>query len=150
MQFAQNAFTSAKLAQQVCKGFYSSEGWKELYADTAKPNKDGAFEKVKLFIGPDQTPEQRSTLFMCKKFVEACEEVHPDYDFSYWKQKGVVQVMLDGKKTKLAKMFPTSPTVDETMVRWELTTVVKFNKAKIRSTFKKLVIDPIDATEWCL
>ena len=58
--------------------------------------------------------------------------------------------MWEGKKTKLAKMFPTSSTVDETMVRWELTTVVKFNKAKILSTFKKLVIDPIDATEWCL
>ena len=47
-------------------------------------------------------------------------------------------------------MFPTSATVDETMVRWELTMVVKFNKAKILAAFKALVIDPIDATEKCL
>jgi len=70
MQFAQNAFTSAKLAQKVCKGLFN-EGidgakgtWTELYADTAKPNRDGTFDQVKLFVGPDQTPEQRSTLFM--------------------------------------------------------------------------------------
>ena len=150
MQFTQNSFTSAKLAQQVVKGLHSSEGWKEPFADTAKPNKDGTFEKVKLFIGPDQTPEQRSTLFMCKKLVEACEKVHPDFDFSFWKQKGAVQVVLDGKKVNLAKMFPTSPNVDETMVRWELATVCKFDKAKIPSTFKNLVIDPLDAREWCL
>ena len=150
MQFAQNSFTSAKLAQQVVKGLHSSEGWKELFADTAKPNKDGTFEKVKLFIGPDQTHEQRSTLFMRKKLVEACEKVHPDFDFSFWKQKGVVQVVLDGKKVSFAKMCPTSPNVDETMVRWELATVCKFDKAKILSTFRILVIDPIDATEWCL
>ena len=81
MQCAKKPFTSAKLAQQVVKGLHSSEGWKELFADTAKPNKDGTFKKVKLFIGPDQTPEQRSTLFMCKKLVEACEKVHPDFDF---------------------------------------------------------------------
>ena len=135
MQFAQNAFTSAKLAQQVCKGLQSSDGhWKELYAVTAKPNRDGSFENVKLFVGPDQTPEQRATLFMLTKIAEACEQVHPDHEFSYWKQKGFVQVVWEGKKTKLAKMFPTSSTVDETMVRWELTMVVKFNKAQILET----------------
>ena len=149
MQFVQNAFTSVKLAQQVVKRLHSSDGWKELFADTAKPNKDGNFEKVKLFIGPDQTPAQRSILFMCKKFVDACAKVHTDSDFSYWKQKGVVQVVLDGKKVNLAKMFPTSPNVDETMVRWEISTVGKFNKAKILSVFKTLIIDPIDAAEWC-
>ena len=66
MQFAQNAFTSAKLAQQVCKGLYSSDGWK-VFADIAKQNKDGSSKIVKLFIGPDQTPEQRSTLFMFRR-----------------------------------------------------------------------------------
>ena len=121
-----------------------------MVADTAKANKTKEFEEVKLFIGRGQTPDQRSTLFKCKKFVDACAKVHPDFDFSFWKQKGVVQVVLDGKKVSLAKMFPTSPNVDETMVRWELTTVCKFDKAKILSTFKTLVIDPIDATEWCL
>ena len=87
---------------------------------------------------------------MQKQFVEACEQVHPEQEFTYWKAKGIVQVVWDGRKTKLAKMFPTSDTVDETMVRWELTKVVKFKKAEILAAFKALVIDPIDATEWCL
>ena len=53
MQFAQNAYTSAKLAQQVCKGLYVDGTWKAIYAETAKPNRDGSFEQVKLFVGPD-------------------------------------------------------------------------------------------------
>ena len=108
IEFAQNAFTSAKLAQKVCKGLFN-EGidgakgtWTELYADTAKPNREGNFDQVKLFVGPDQTPEQRSTLFMLKKIVEACEKVHPQSEFSFWKAKGVVQVIWEGKK----KYFP--------------------------------------------
>ena len=104
MQFAQNAFTFAKLAQKVSKGLFN-EGidgakatWTELYADTAKPNREGNFDQVKLFVGLDQTPEQRPTLFMLQKFVEACEKVHPQSEFSFWKAKGVVQVIWEGKK----------------------------------------------------
>ena len=109
MQFAQNAFTSAKLVQKVRKGFFN-EGidgakgtWTELYADNAKPNREGNFDQVKLFVGPDQTPEQRSTLFMLNKIVEACEKVHPQSEFSFWKAKGVVQVIWEGKKKILPK-----------------------------------------------
>ena len=124
--------------------------WRSFYADTAKPDKDGSFEKVKLFIGPDQTPEQRATLYMLKKFVEACEKIHPENKFSFWKAKGAVQVVWDGKKKQLSKMLPTSATVDESMVQWDPTMVTKFKKAEILAVFKSLVIDPIDATEWCL
>ena len=152
MQFAQNAFTSAKLTKQVVKNLQTSDGWLELYAETAKPNKEGNFEKVKLFIGPDQTPEQRSSLFMCKKFVAACAIVHSDREFTFWNQKGVVQVAIDGKKVALAKMLPTSPAVDKTMVRWDNSTVAKLliNKELVLTKFEEQVLDPLEATEWCL
>ena len=151
MQVAQNAFTSAKLAKQVVSNLKTSDGWLELYAETAKPNKEGNFEKVKLFIGPDQTPEQRSSLFMCKKFVAACA-IHSDKEFTFWKQKGVVQVAIDGKKVALAKMLPTSPAVDKTMVRWDNSTVAKLliNKELVLTKFEEQVLDPLEATEWCL
>ena len=154
MQFSQNAYTSAKLAKQVCTNLKTKDGWLELFADTAKPNKDGTFERVKLFMGPDQTPEQRSSLFMCKKFVAACVSVHHDKVFSFWKQKGVAQVLdpLDGKKYAVAKMLPTSPTVDRSMVRWDNDSVAKhlINKELVLSAFEEQVLDPLEATEWCL
>ena len=152
MQFAQNAFTSATLAKQVVSNLKTSDGWLELYAETAKPNKEGNFEKVKLFIGPDQTPEQRSSLFMCKKFVAACAIVHSDKEFTFWKQKGVVQVAIEGKKVALAKMLPTSSAVDKTMVRWDNSTVTKLliNKELVLTKFEEQVLDPLEATEWCL
>ena len=83
MQFAQNAYTSAKLAQQVCKGLFVDGSWTAIYAETAKPDRDGNFEKVKLFIGPDQSPVEKTTHFMLKKFVEACEKVHPEHEFTF-------------------------------------------------------------------
>ena len=150
MQFAQNAYTSAKLAQQVCKGLYIDGTWTAIYAETAKPNRDGNFEQVKLFIGPDQSPIEKTTHFMLKKFVEACEKVHPDCEFTFWKARSVVQVVWEGKKKVLSKMLPTSAAVDETMVQWDPAMVNKFKKAEILAAFKNLVIDPIDATEWCL
>ena len=150
MQFAQNAYTSAKLAQQVCKGLFVDGSWTAIYAETAKPDREGNFEKVKLFIGPDQSPIEKATHFMLKKFVEACEKVHPEHEFSFWKARGVVQVVWEGKKKVLSKMLPTSAAVDETMVQWDPTMVNKFKKAEILAAFKNLVIDPIDATEWCI
>ena len=150
MQFAQNAYTSAKLAQQVCKGLFVDGSWTAIYAETAKPDREGNFEKVKLFIGPDQSPIEKATHFMLKKFVEACEKVHPEHEFTFWKARGVVQVVWEGKKKVLSKMLPTSAAVDETMVQWDPTMVNKFKKAEILAAFKNLVIDPIDATEWCI
>ena len=47
-------------------------------------------------------------------------------------------------------MLPTASAVDETMVQWDPVMVKKFKKAEILAAFKNLVIDPIDATEWCL
>ena len=47
-------------------------------------------------------------------------------------------------------MLPTSATVDESMVQWDPTVVHKFKKAEILAVFKPLVIDPVDAIEWCL
>ena len=47
-------------------------------------------------------------------------------------------------------MLPTSATVDEAMVQWDHTMVHKFRKAEILAVFKTLVIDPVDAIEWCL
>ena len=87
---------------------------------------------------------------MLKKFVEACEKVHPECEFTYWKARSVVQVIWEGKKKVLSKMLPTSAAVDETMVQWDPAMVNKFKKAEILAAFKKLVIDPIDATEWCI
>ncbi len=40
MQFVQNAFTCAKLAKQVTFNFKTKEGCSEIYADTAKPDKE--------------------------------------------------------------------------------------------------------------
>ena len=87
---------------------------------------------------------------MLKKFVEACEKVDPEHEFTFWKAKSVVQVVWEGTKKVLSKMLPTSAAVDETMVQWDPTMVNKFKKAEILAAFKNLVIDPIDATEWCI
>ena len=87
---------------------------------------------------------------MLKKFVEACETVHPELEFSFWKARAVVQVIWEGKKKVLSKMLPTASAVDETMVQWDPVMVKKFKKAEILAAFKNLVIDPIDATEWCV
>ena len=150
IQFAQNAYTSAKLAQKVTKGLFVDGSWTAIYAETAKPDREGKFEQVKLFIGPDQSPVEKATHFMLKKFVEACESVHPELEFSFWKARAVVQVIWEGKKKVLSKMLPTASAVDETMVQWDPVMVKKFKKAEILAAFKNLVIDPIDATEWCL
>ena len=150
IEFAQNPYTSAKLAQKVTKGLYVDGSWTSIFAQTAKPDREGNFEKVKLFIGPDQSPVEKATNFMLKKFVEACETVHPEFEFSFWKAKAVVQVLWEGKKKALAIMRPTSPTVDETMVKWDPVLVTKVKKTEILAVFKNLVIDPIEATEWCL
>ena len=45
MEFAQNAFTSAKLAKLVVSNLKTKDGWTEIFAETAKPNKEGNFEK---------------------------------------------------------------------------------------------------------
>ena len=87
---------------------------------------------------------------MLKKFTEACEKVHPEHEFTFWKARGVVQVVWEGKKKQLSKMLPTAASVDETMVQWDPSMVSKFKKAEILAAFKTLVIDPINATEWCL
>ena len=150
IQFAQNAYTSAKLAQKVTKGLFVDGSWTAIYAETAKPDREGKFEQVKLFIGPDQSPVEKATHFMLKKFVEACESVHPELEFTFWKARAVVQVIWEGKKRVLSKMLPTASAVDETMVQWDPVMVKKFKKAEILAAFKNLVIDPIDATEWCL
>ena len=150
IQFAQNAYTSAKLAQKVTKGLFVDGSWTAIYAETAKPDREGKFEQVKLFIGPDQSPVEKATHFMLKKFVEACETVHPELEFSFWKARAVVQVIWEGKKKVLSKMLPTASAVDETMVQWDPVMVKKFKKAEILAAFKNLVIDPIDATEWCV
>ena len=47
-------------------------------------------------------------------------------------------------------MLPTAASVDETMVQWDPTMVSKLKKTEILAAFKALVIDPIDATEWCI
>ena len=107
-------------------------------------------KKVKLFIGPDQSPIEKATHVMLKKFVKACEKVHPEHEFTFWKARSVVQVIWEGKKKVLSTMLPTSASVDETMVQWDPTMVKKFKKAEILAAFKNLVIDPIDATEWCI
>ena len=150
IQFAQNAYTSAKLAQKVTKGLFVDGSWTAIYAETAKPDRAGKFEQVKLFIGPDQSPVEKATHFMLKKFVEACETVHPELEFTFWKARAVVQVIWEGKKKVLSKMLPTASAVDETMVQWDPVMVKKFKKAEILAAFKNLVIDPIDATEWCV
>ena len=150
IQFAQNAYTSAKLAQKVTKGLFVDGSWTAIYAETAKPDREGKFEQVKLFIGPDQSPVEKATHFMLKKFVEACESVHPELEFTFWKARAVVQVIWEGKKKVLSKMLPTASAVDETMVQWDPVMVKKLKKAEILAAFKNLVIDPIDATEWCL
>ena len=150
IQFAQNAYTSAKLAQKVTKGLFVDGSWTAIYAETAKPDREGKFEQVKLFIGPDQSPVEKATHFMLKKFVEACETVHPELEFTFWKARAVVQVIWEGKKKVLSKMLPTASAVDETMVQWDPVMVKKFKKAEILAAFKNLVIDPIDATEWCV
>ena len=152
MQFGQNAYTSAKLAKQVVSNLKTKDGWTEIFAETAKPNKEGKFEKVKLFVGPDQTPEQRSSFFMCKEFVQACNILYPSMEFSFWKQKGVVQVASEGKKRALAKMLPTNSTVDRSMVRWDNKKVetFKINKEQVLDKFEEQVLDPLVATELCL
>ena len=80
--------------------------------------------------------------------------MHRDKVFSFWKQKGVVQVLdpLDGKKYAIAKMLPTCPTVDKSMVRWDNDAVAKHlvNKEMVLSAFEKQVRDPLEATESCL
>ena len=122
MQFAQNAFTSAKLAQKVCKGLFnegidSAKGtWAELYADTAKPNRDGTFDQVKLFVGPDQTPEQRSTLFMLKNLLKFVKRFILKTSSHFGKLKVLCRSFGKGRKI-LSKMLPTSATVDESMVQ---------------------------------
>ena len=56
-----------------------------------------------------------------------------------------------GREDKiLSKMLPASATVDESMVQWDPTMVHKFKKTEILAVFKTLVIDPVDAIEWCL
>ena len=122
------------------------------FAETVKTNREGNVEKVKLFIGPDQTPEQRATLFMCKKFTDACTTLYPHLQVSFWKQKGIVQIDADGKKEFLAKMLPTAAAVDRTMVMWDNKSVAKYgiDKTQIFEKFESLVMDPASATEWCL
>ena len=73
-------------------------------------------------------------------------------EFSFWKQKGVVQVASEGKKHALAKMLPTNSTVDRSMVRWDNKNVETFeiNKEQVLDKFEEQVLDPLDATEWCL
>ena len=153
MQFAQNVFTSVKLAKQVVTNLKNSKGeWIEIFAETVKTNREGNVEKVKLFIGPDQTPEQRATLFMCKKFADACTTLYPHLEVSFWKQKGIVQIAEDGKKVFLAKMLPTAAAVDRTMVMWDNKSVATYgiDKTQILEKFESLVMDPASATELCL
>ena len=90
---------------------------------------------------------------MCKKLVQACNILYLKIEFTFWKQKGVVQVASEGKKTALAKMLPTNSTVDRSMVRWDNQNVeksIKIDKLQLLDKFEAQVLDPLESTEWCL
>ena len=126
--------------------------WLELFVNIVKTDNDGNPEKVKLFIGPDQTPEQRAVFCMCKKIKLACSIIYPTTEFSFWKQKGIIRISVDNEKVFLAKMLPTASDVNRNMVQWDNSNVAKFNIDKVRvlDMFETLVMDPANATGWCL
>ena len=71
---------------------------------------------------------------------------------SFWKQKRVTQITIDGKKLFLARMLPIASEVNRSMVQWDNSNVVKFeiDKVLVLDKFETLVLDPANATEWCV
>ena len=97
--FAGDSVTGARRAKKANLALCQSDGtWKNLYALNADKN------NVKLFVGPDKSPQTEAQETLGKKFLHIIEDLYPGTDLFFDKKKFLVKA--NGKH--LAVMVATS------------------------------------------